>query len=235
MRHHLTEKELLIENQRQLFQMNTLIHNDVLSLNDLEELIPGWFHLNSLSDFSLMGVGKKLCEYFHVDESTVYEQGFEFLRNVTCPETQKTAIPTLSNLVLQDDETEVVGFFQRLKRNQESEYEVFYTTSKLLKKAGSIISVTNRLKELNELYPKIEKIFEDNIILKKYYTRFASLSKREKEIFKLIAEGYSSKEISENLFISILTVNKHRQNIIRKLEVGRIAEITRIARAFDLI
>ena len=73
MKHHLTEKELLQENQRQLYQVNTLITQKVLSLNDLEELIPGWFHLNSLKDFSLTGIGDKLCSYFEIDEQEVYE------------------------------------------------------------------------------------------------------------------------------------------------------------------
>jgi len=235
MRHHLTEKELLTENQRQLYQINTLITEKILSLSDLEDLIPGWFHLNSPRDFSLLGVGNKLCTYFQIDEATIYREGFEFLKKVTCPETQKTAIPTLTRLVQNNDESHVAGFFQRLKRDPDDSYEIFYTTSKLLSKEACIISVTNRLRDLNEMYPKIEKVFEDNLILKKYYTRFSRLSKREKQVLMLVASGYSSREISEQFYISLLTVNKHRQNLIRKLEVRRVAELIKIARAFNLI
>lgn len=43
------------------------------------------------------------------------------------------------------------------------------------------------------------------------------LTKREKEIFYLILEGQSSSEIAKQLYISVLTVKKHRKNIIRKL------------------
>jgi len=50
------------------------------------------------------------------------------------------------------------------------------------------------------------------------------LSVREKEILKMIQDGKRSKEIAELLFISINTVNRHRQNILEKLRVGNMTE-----------
>lgn len=52
----------------------------------------------------------------------------------------------------------------------------------------------------------------------------AFLSGREKEILKMIHDGKRSKEIAELLFISINTVNRHRQNILEKLRVGNMTE-----------
>ena len=46
-----------------------------------------------------------------------------------------------------------------------------------------------------------------------------SLTKREKEILKLIAQEYSTKKIGEVLFISPSTVETHRKNLIKKLKV----------------
>ena len=57
----------------------------------------------------------------------------------------------------------------------------------------------------------------------------ADLSGREREIVQLIAEGKSSKEIAGELFISIGTVEKHRKNIMEKLNLHSIAELTRYA------
>ena len=55
------------------------------------------------------------------------------------------------------------------------------------------------------------------------------LSEREIEILKLVAEGYSSTEIGEQLFISPRTVDTHRNNLIQKLNVNGIVGLVRFA------
>jgi len=55
------------------------------------------------------------------------------------------------------------------------------------------------------------------------------LTHREREVLKLIAEGKSSKEIAELLFISIYTVNNHRAKIIKKLGLKKTADLVRYA------
>ena len=55
------------------------------------------------------------------------------------------------------------------------------------------------------------------------------LTKREKEVAKLLAEGKSSKEIGKMLYISIYTVRRHRDNIMRKLDLKGLADLVRYA------
>jgi len=55
------------------------------------------------------------------------------------------------------------------------------------------------------------------------------LSDRETEIMKLLAEGYSNKEISEMLLISVKTVEVHRANIMKKQNFKNITELVRYA------
>ncbi|MEV7074324.1 response regulator [Streptomyces sp. NPDC091972] len=55
------------------------------------------------------------------------------------------------------------------------------------------------------------------------------LTAREEEVLKLVAEGHSSKEIAEILFISIKTVHRHRENLLRKLGLRDRLELTRYA------
>ncbi|MCH8330067.1 MAG: response regulator transcription factor [Bacteroidetes bacterium] len=56
-----------------------------------------------------------------------------------------------------------------------------------------------------------------------------NLSNRETEIIKLIAEGYTYKEIAVQLFLSSHTVTTHRKNIMKKLELKNTAGIVRYA------
>jgi DNA-binding NarL/FixJ family response regulator len=59
--------------------------------------------------------------------------------------------------------------------------------------------------------------------------QFDVLTPRELEVLKLIAEAHTSKEIAELLFISIKTVERHRQNILDKLGMRDRVELTRYA------
>lgn len=55
--------------------------------------------------------------------------------------------------------------------------------------------------------------------------RFDSLSEREREVFQLVAEGYSNKEVAEFLHISPATVETHRAHVMEKLDLHSTAEL----------
>lgn len=55
------------------------------------------------------------------------------------------------------------------------------------------------------------------------------LTTREREVLKLIAEGTSNKEIADLLFISVRTVENHRANIMRKLNIKSTANLIKYA------
>lgn len=56
-----------------------------------------------------------------------------------------------------------------------------------------------------------------------------TVTQREREILKLIAEGYLNKEIAEFLNISVKTVEKHRANLMKKLDLHNVASLTAFA------
>jgi DNA-binding NarL/FixJ family response regulator len=56
-----------------------------------------------------------------------------------------------------------------------------------------------------------------------------SLTKRENQILRLVAKGYTYREIAEKEFISVKTVQNHVQNILAKLQLRRRYELMRYA------
>ena len=96
----------------------------------------------------------------------------------------------------------------------------------LLKNAGNeeiIEAITSVY--YNEIYLS----HEIAVNLRKNASQPVSLSRREIEVLKLIAKGLTNKEIAEKLFISPLTVDSHRKNLIAKLDARNTASLIKIA------
>jgi len=82
------------------------------------------------------------------------------------------------------------------------------------------------------LHPSVAKL-----LIRDYLTRvehgeeisYDTLSDREREILKLIAEGRTNKEIAELLFLSVKTVQAHRANLMRKLGMHDRTELVKYA------
>lgn len=64
---------------------------------------------------------------------------------------------------------------------------------------------------------------------------YRDLTPREQEVLTLIAEGYSNAEIANDLYISIKTVDRHRENIMRKLNMHSRIDLVKYAIRTGLI
>jgi two-component system, NarL family, response regulator NreC len=62
-----------------------------------------------------------------------------------------------------------------------------------------------------------------------------NLTKREKEILKLVTEGYKNREVARYLYISQKTVEKHRANLMKKLQIHSLSELIALALEKGLI
>jgi DNA-binding NarL/FixJ family response regulator len=56
-----------------------------------------------------------------------------------------------------------------------------------------------------------------------------SLTSREREVLQLIAEGHSAREIAQRLLLSVKTVETHRRQMMQKLEIRSVADLTKFA------
>lgn len=81
----------------------------------------------------------------------------------------------------------------------------------------------------------ISSVLEDNNVPVDKVVSISTLSERETDVLKLVAKGYSNKEIGEKLFISMHTVISHRKNITKKLGIKSISGLTVYAILHKLI
>jgi two-component system, NarL family, response regulator NreC len=96
-----------------------------------------------------------------------------------------------------------------------------------------IIAINAVLSGKRYISPEIsEKVLEGFMEGQKSIKQKSSwdtLTQREKEVLKLVAEGYQNKEISDYLCISVKTVEKHRANIMEKLDLHSASTLTAYA------
>lgn len=82
---------------------------------------------------------------------------------------------------------------------------------------------------------KLKRIEEQFAFQRKHLKKFNSLTKREIEIIKWIVKGLNNPQIADKLFISRHTVQQHRKNINRKLDISSFSDLFQYALAFDLM
>ena len=99
--------------------------------------------------------------------------------------------------------------------------------------AELLIAVKHVLSGKHYISPGIsDKVLEgylDGRKALKTRTTWETLTQREREILKLIAEGYRNKQIADDLCISVKTVEKHRANIMEKLNLHNVQALTTFA------
>ena len=93
-----------------------------------------------------------------------------------------------------------------------------------------VMAINNVMGGKSYLSPGVSEKVIEGYLEGKESSRSASswetLSWREREVLKLIAEGYKNKEIAVDLCISLKTVEKHRANLMKKLDLHNAAALT---------
>lgn len=116
------------------------------------------------------------------------------------------------------------SFIQKMMDNGASGYVLKNATQEEITEAiGTVIKGKTYLSE------------EASHTLRKDETSNIVLTRREKEVLGLIAEGMTNIEIAQKLFISVTTVDTHRKNLLAKLEAKNTASLVRIATQMQLI
>jgi DNA-binding NarL/FixJ family response regulator len=117
------------------------------------------------------------------------------------------------------------SFIQKMMDNGASGYVLKNATREELTEA--IETVMQGQKFLSEEAASTIKNNEDS--------KIPVLTRREKQVLALIAEGSTNNQIAEKLFISTTTVDTHRKNLLSKFEVKNTATLIRLAAQFQFI
>lgn len=134
--------------------------------------------------------------------------------------------PMLKVLVIDDGKSEYKDY---LNPATVEGYVMLYCPMKEVLKAITYVSYGKKFFCDTILNHVVHK--KDNSRLQRSYF----LSEREKQVLKLIANGFTSKEISKTLFLSFHTVTTHRKNICKKLKVNKVSDVVACAYRMNIV
>lgn len=149
-------------------------------------------------------------------------------------------LPRFMEAARQSEPKKWFSFFQQVTTGEGKAFEWYLTTVRPFIDDGQgqpllSLAFALQLDPNHHLAEKAERLMEENLMLKDSYHRFASLTKREKELLQYIASGKTASEASSRAFISEKTLNTHRRNIKRKLGVKSQYDMIKFAQAFNLV
>ena len=146
--------------------------------------------------------------------------GVEATRSIkeTCPQAQILA------LTMHED---TAHFFQMLQAGASGYVIKGADPSELLSAIRAVFQ--NKAYLFPSLSRKLIDDYLERLKVGEERDSYAKLTAREREVLKLIGEGYTSREISKMLFLSINTIERHRTNIMDKLGMHNKSQLIRFA------
>jgi LuxR family transcriptional regulator len=223
-----------------LFNLHYKINKHEVRLEDIADYIPGNVMVQDLSTLKNTYMNKRGCDILKRSSEELEALGPEYFSSFFPAEEIRLLKAELGTFVKSNDPSSTYSFFQRVRPDQDSTYKWYFTTTQFYpgtqtEPGTQLMHIAIAVNDCTYAAKKASYICEQDQFVRKNFERFNSLSKREKEIIKLIVDGNSSYNISSQLFISVHTVNNHRKNIVKKLDVKCLSELIRFASAFFII
>ncbi len=187
--------------------------------------------------FSMVDCNKNGCDFLGINKEEIESLGFKYILKIIHPENINSVYRFIKfyNNISNNNKTFSSTFYLNSSRGWEWTYACVKPAifneegkSKYLLAVGC--SIYNLLKSKSQFkrFRKDLNFFEVNL------EKYLSMTEREKEILKLIADEFTSFEIAEKLSISHYTVDTHRKNLIEKLGVKSSIGLAKFSVLFDI-
>ncbi len=205
------------------------------------DLIPGVVIIHDPRDWSVVYMSERGLKQLKLSLKEVCSlSSTEYYSRYFNAEDAADYVPKIGAFMYQNNGDDTLSFYQQLKFPDKNDWSWHLSSIKIFMRdeAGKpllTVTVSIPIDAMHHMAAKAERLLEENNFLRNNLDSFSKLSKREKIVLGEMALGQSSTEIANKLCISSTTVDTHRRNIRVKLKVKSFFEISKYARAFDLI
>ncbi len=217
-----------------LFLLEKFLTKHQLQPKDIGDYIPSFFHFNN-PDLTIDYLNNNGCEWIGHSSEEINEMGYEFFEKYIHPVTLEVVFPRFLQFYQEKNTTKIICDFQRILDPRTKKYKTCLTVSKVCDDLSGLLTITQPIEDISTHNKKLLRILDEDSFIRQNFSRFQSLTPREREILTLILKGDNNPAIADQLFISRRTVEQHRKNINRKLEINSCADLYRFGYAFDLV
>lgn len=221
--------------------MDEKIQVSIAQIASTANNLPGVVLIHDMRDWSVVWMSQRgLNELGLTQEEVSALSAQEYYGRFFNAEDTKDYVPRVFELIERNNDEETVTYFQQVKFIEDGDWHWHMSSTKIFMRdlVGNpilIITMSFPIDPKHHLTIKAGRLLEENNFLRKNYKLYTRLSKREKEILRLLALGKTASDTANSLFISVNTVETHRKNIKQKLNTNSYFDLCQFARAFDLI
>ena len=226
-----TERDFIIDSQHFTFRLRSLYFENEAKFYDICNYLPNAVHINNRHNLNYYYANNKMLNKGYEME-TLFNMGSSYLPEISCPHLLQASLDRTARYNKLNDFDAICFNPQQVSVNKEMTY-IF--SNKIILNNNKFFNLFNFADEmgvLGKLYQDILKPVHRN---KEIWQQFQSLTKQEKKVLKLLANGASNTTISDTLFISKHTVHTHRKNINKKLDTSSLADLVKFAMALDIL
>lgn len=210
-------------------------------LKKMEPDIPSIVIVHDLRDTSVVYMSPRGLKILGISMKELIAMGPDYHARFFNMEFAEGHMPRILGLLERNNNDEIISYFQQVRSSPDKQWTWYLTCTKILMRDDDgrpLLIISNAVPMDADHYieaGKAQRLLDENSFLRQNQHVFNALTKREKEILRLMATGLSSAQIAKKLHISEMTASTHRRNIKNKLNAQNNYDITRFALAFDLI
>lgn len=231
---YLTDEELLERFRYYILQVEKrLVEGE--NFKAVIDEIPCMVLLSRTEAIEIEYTNKRHQELTGYSLKEVREECPKYLNDIVHPVSLENARQFLPEFYKREQH-KTLSFVQYVQLYGDNEYSPLVTVTKSPRQSDDlVIRMPILVEEFGELSPKMEQVVEMDRFKLKHCKRFQQLTEREIEILKLLANGCNNPEIAERLYLARSTVETHRKNLKRKLDLRSFRDLMKYAFAFDLV
>ncbi len=236
----LTDLKINSVNQQQLFTLERSINKGTFAVEEIADHLPGNVLVTDLNRSTITYMNKCGCNILKQSVEELSNLGPAYFYHFFIPEESSVILQTYLKMQHRQDADEIYSFMHQVRAINDKSYKWYFATAKLLFSSqetlsSKILLIVNEVNSLGSIAHKLNKVLDESDWMKKNFNRFCTLTKREKEIIKLLVNGKSNRQVGDALLITLLTVKTHRRNIADKLDACNFAQLYKFALTFGLI